>query len=473
MTRREAIWITLLVLFAAALLAASWWANELADRDDLLNSVRNDSYESAIDKLARVFSVNFRSEEGCTPLYYAAARGDVQLIRRLLARGADATIDCYNRDEPDHYMRGRTPLHEAIISAPETVPAMLDHGAAADAADAHGNTPLGEAMRRGWRMRPALPSAVIPILLDHGADANAADDEGYTPLQYAVQRGDVQLVRLLLSRGAEFPTVPAKPWQEPITLAANSGSLEMVRFILDLGYAVEDAYAAALFGDITITRYLLERGMDANTATVDGYTALYFANDPDRMDVLLTHGADLNIQSNTHARTPLHHITGTGSTELIQRLVDHGADVNARDFQGQTPLYRALNEPDTMRFLIELGADINTTDNAGDTVLHAAARRNSDALAYLLKLGADVNRRDTLGNTPLHDAAEVVYLESVQLLLEYGADPEFQNYAGATPAEMLPYQFVSRADGIAILDLLSENPVFTSNMASGLGANTP
>ena len=112
--------------------------------------------------------------------------------------------------------------------------------------------------------------------------------------------------------------------------------------------------------------------------------------------------------------TELHFAAQAGDVEAIVRLVAAGADVNARDEHGNTPLKYASCEPvPAVRKLIELGADVNLGDDRGFTPLHGAAAHGFYAEAAemaeaLIARGADVNAWSReLGFVPLHEATGV------------------------------------------------------------------
>jgi ankyrin repeat protein len=138
--------------------------------------------------------------------------------------------------------------------------------------------------------------------------------------------------------------------------------------------------------------------------------------------------------------TDLHWAAQAGDVEAITRLVAAGADVNARDKHGNTPLKYASAEPvpDAVRKLIELGADVNLGDDRGFTPLHCAAAHGFYAEAVemaeaLLARGADVNARSReLGLVPLHEATGG---DVIRLLVARGADPNVRSDAGLTPLE--------------------------------------
>jgi ankyrin repeat protein len=128
--------------------------------------------------------------------------------------------------------------------------------------------------------------------------------------------------------------------------------------------------------------------------------------------------------------------------EAIARLVAGGADVNARDEHGSTPLKYASAErvPAAIRKLIELGADVNLGDDSGFTPLHCAAGHGFYAEAVevveaLLAGGADVNARSReFGFVPLHEARGGGV---IRLLVARGADAGVRSSAGLTPLEYM------------------------------------
>src|SRR5262249_5988153 len=125
-----------------------------------------------------------------------------------------------------------------------------------------------------------------------------------------------------------------------------------------------------------------------------------------------------------------------GDATAVRRLIEDGADVNARDAEGNTPLILAsfYASPECVAFLLEKGADANAANKAGVTALIRAATSYEKA-RLLVDAGATVRVRTTdLGNTPLILAARRAGNSStVKLLLERGADASERNDAGVSP----------------------------------------
>jgi ankyrin repeat protein len=124
-----------------------------------------------------------------------------------------------------------------------------------------------------------------------------------------------------------------------------------------------------------------------------------------------------------------------GNTRAIRTFLDSGADVNARDAEGNTPLILAsfYAGPECVALLIEKGADVNAANAAGATALIRAATSYEKA-RLLVDAGAEVRVRTALGNTPLTLAARRAgNSRTVRLLLERGADATAHNNAGISP----------------------------------------
>ncbi|MCC6003775.1 MAG: ankyrin repeat domain-containing protein [Thermofilum sp.] len=129
----------------------------------------------------------------------------------------------------------------------------------------------------------------------------------------------------------------------------------------------------------------------------------------------------------------------SGNAPKVKELLSKGANVNARDERGHTPLHYAAMEghAKVAKLLLERGADVNARDDMGWTPLHhAAAGGHANVARLLLDHGADVNARNEDGWTPLHRAAFGGHVDVARLLLERGADPSIRDEDGRTPLDI-------------------------------------
>ena len=137
-------------------------------------------------------------------------------------------------------------------------------------------------------------------------------------------------------------------------------------------------------------------------------------------------GADVNAVDNW-GDTPLHSLVSRSpdnKAELIGVLVDAGANVDARNCRNRTALFTAIDGEDTdsIKALLEAGADVNTRDKSGETPLHSATwQRDTDLLRLLLEHGAAVNARNRWLETPLRLAQTQNNVACARVLQEYGA----------------------------------------------------
>ena len=142
-------------------------------------------------------------------------------------------------------------------------------------------------------------------------------------------------------------------------------------------------------------------------------------------------------------RTLLHEASGRCEPGMAGLLLRLGADPDAKDGGGHTPLYSLANEckmaesAAVVRALVEGGANVNACDGVKrTTALHMAARRNNVEIAEaLLDFGAEIEARDSQGETPLRRAVNCNQIEVAAVLLRRGADVHSRGSKGLTPFE--------------------------------------
>jgi ankyrin repeat protein len=459
--------------------------------------------------LAMLLAASSPAANARSPLADAVEKSDRAAIRTLLKQHADV-----NAPQTD----GMTALHwAAYLDDLETAKLLVS--ANAKATNRYGVTPLSLACQNG-------NTAMVELLLDQGADPNTTLRGGETVLMTAARTGKTGPVKALLSRGA---IVDAKERREQTALmwAAADGHAAVVELLLKAGAdfctALPDSgftpfFFAARDGRAEVVRALLKAGADVNEAIQPrkptgkgprkGSSALILAVENGHFDLalaLIEAGADPNDQRSGF--TPLHAMTwvrkpnrgeddgdpsplGSGnlsSIQFIRKLVEHGADVNARlkngkggpglyNKVGATPFLMAAATADAtyMRLLVELGANplLGNVDDCtplmvacGIGVGSAAANEVAgeepevlEAAQLLLKLGADVNAVDANGETAMHGAAYKNLPKVVHFLADKGAKIEIwnrKNKYGWTPLLIAqghrPGNFKPSAETVAAL----------------------
>lgn len=158
----------------------------------------------------------------------------------------------------------------------------------------------------------------------------------------------------------------------------------------------------------------------------------------------LVNDPELARECHPGGRTLLHEVAGRGSVSIVKLLLHLGADPNAADQWGHTPLYyvgnasEATNHADVVHVLAQAGANVNAQERLKHcTPLHMAARRGNVAVAEaLLGRGADGEARDKLGETPLHRAVKCGKTEMAAFLLSRGANALAKGKGGLTPGQL-------------------------------------
>jgi ankyrin repeat protein/mono/diheme cytochrome c family protein len=231
---------------------------------------------------------------------------------------------------------------------------------------------------------------------------------------------EITLLRVWIDQGADFRTeIRPEPAPRPVD--------PKVAAIID---AVRTRNRATLE-----TRIAAEPGL-ARSADAAGSTPLHHAagfGTLDSLTFLLDQGADVNAK-NRRGSTPL--FWALHDEAKVRLLVARGAAVKIRQVEGRSPVYQAAllgNGYSVLRFLLENGGDPNVATLNGLTPLGGAALRGDvDAMRLLIDKGAAIDAKNGAGATALMNAATNGSLGAVQLLLEKGADPNLRTKLGET-----------------------------------------
>ncbi|MCS5711378.1 ankyrin repeat domain-containing protein [Candidatus Berkiella aquae] len=362
---------------------------------------------------------------------------NAELLTSLIQNG----IDIHARDK-----RGMTPLHiAAACGYSSIIQQLLERGAAFNVETNVGDTPLHLATL-------ANHPAVVSLLLEKGAHADLKNADGLTPIFLAARMGLTDIIAQLLTRKADFNFVK--------DLLAGKAPLTKIH---PLGYATKHNYGE-------IIPYLLKQGEDLNTLDSTGYAPLHLAayyNLPQMTKILLSYGANIEIQDNQGKRTPLHLAAVRDNVEIIQLLVEQNADTESQDIDNHTPLHLAVINAryKAVEVLLQRGANVHATryeDEAeyGTNALHMAAQqRNTKLLQLLLKYGADLNEiYDVNDFTALTQTALNGDYKNFKMLLEYGAELNIELSAVINPIILreILYIILNKINQTQRLDFVNE-----------------
>nr|CAD2199644.1 unnamed protein product [Meloidogyne enterolobii] len=351
----------------------------------LLEKIGKDSHE------IREY-VNLLTEDGQSSVHYASQimpdqnhfiEEDTKIVSTLVDSGGDCEKQTLNNLETPMHMCARSGNEGVLLAMVNKIGPGSVQIVQNKKSKVNGWSPLLEACARGH-------VGVSRILLQHHARIDVFDECGRTALHLAAANGHIELTRLLLKYKA-FVNSKAKNGEAPLHLAAQYGHAKLVAMLVQ------------------------EHGASLEAITLNNQTALHFA-------------------------------AKFGQLIVAQTLLAFGANPNAKDDKGQTPLHLAAENdyPDVVKLFLKMKqnnhAVLTAVDHSGFTCAHIAAMKGSLAVVRELMMidKAMVIHAKTkiLEATTLHMAASGGHSRIVKILLENGASPEDENANGMTPLSL-------------------------------------
>ena len=360
----------------------------------------------------------FAASVGTAPLADAVQRQDFTAARALLTQPADVNATLSD---------GSTALlWAAHWDEAALIDALLKAGANVKTANRYGIAPLLEACENG-------DAAVVEKLLKAGADPNTEQPEGETALMTAARTGDVDSVKALIEHGARVNAVEHWRGQSALMWAAAEQHPDVVELLLQRGAEVN-----ATSRVFDYSRIKIKQGSVPMNYPRGGFTALLFAarqGDLASGRTLLNAHADVNL-GDPDGTTPLIEAIVNFHFDFAAFLLEHGADPNARDSRGRSPLYAAVD-------MHTLDTSTRPSRRLGDkldslgvirALLERGANPNVQLTAPIPPRGPldDLDASMGAGATPFLRAAKADDLEVMRLLLDKGADPRIATKAHET-----------------------------------------
>ncbi len=391
--------------------------------------------------------INVASKYSFSPLTYALYHKNLDLAKLLIQSGADVDI----KDESNHY-----PLSMAC-----------------DAGDLE----------------------LVKLMLSKGADVNVKNNEKYTPLHYAVRSGpnNLKLVRLLVEKGADVNAATESGYTPLIFAGREDNNLELIKYLVDKkadvnahdneGYNVGMACATEI--NLECLKFLDENGFDFKARTKNGETILHWfikmvtcsweesilyyqfimEEEKEIGDIIDFLAGKIDINSVDDSKeTALHYAARSllDYTPIIKFLIKNGANVNAVNNYGKTPIFYTCATPEIVQLLVDSGAKLSIKDKFGKTFLDYSEEAikdnpNMSKIVEILKTNSkdkkkytfvqlceynyadkafemlkkekveNLDKADTNGYTPLYYAVINKNIELTKALLDKGCNINKRN----------------------------------------------
>lgn len=386
------------------------------------------------------------THDGRTYIFWAASKGNVPLMKALIAKGAKTNI----ADAHGYYVSNfaattgqrNTEVYDLIIRNGAKLKTEKNHDGA--------NTLLIGVMADS-------NFALTQYLESKGLSIRDKDAAGYTAFDYAAKSGNIPMMKKLREKGVGF--------SKDVMLLASQGtrrggnSLEVFQYLESVG-ATPAVYGkkgdnplhniVRRPGQEAIVRYFLSKGSDPLQSNEDGNTvfmaAAAYNRDTATLGLLRPYAGDINRKNNA-GETALSLAARSNSADVMQYLIRMGADVRASDEKGRNLGYFLLesySRRQSKEFLPKLevlasnGFSLAQPQADGSTIYHMAVAKNDlELLKMLQPYKADINAKNTEGLTALHRAAMMSKDDVIlKYLLEIGADKTLKTGMDETAFEL-------------------------------------
>ncbi|XP_072034633.1 uncharacterized protein [Amphiura filiformis] len=477
-------------------------------------SARYNHPDAAMVLLQKGADVADALTNGQTPLHMCCRRGHLQVAVVLIQRGKS---DLNSRD-----VDKSTPLHQATLNGNiELVTYLVERGADIRALDVNNVSPMMQAAHCGFKdCVQYLLAMGLHVGIPFQKYLSDKDNEGNTALHLAVGNRHIDVARALIERGAPVNCKKSTNGFTPLHQAAIIGEEQLAQMLIDKGAETEihdneqmtPLHRSAMYNRVDTILLLIRQGLYLDSKDEDNFTPLLCAawkGQTEAGKALLRYGADIRVldmemKSCLHwavemqhlefakmlfehghggeellnwkdrgEQTSLHYAAEVGNVEVLNVLLQNGAEVVVKDVEEKTPLHIAseyghlecveslyhacpvpLNDDDiddmtplllasqnghhhVVKFLIRVGADIESRNDDRRSSLALAATNNEiNVLNVLLNNNANVNGYDKDQNTALHLCAQGGHEASTILLLNNGADLQLQNVHGMYPLDL-------------------------------------
>jgi ankyrin repeat protein len=386
------------------------------------------------------------THDGRTYIFWAAGKGNVEVMKYLIAHGAKTAIS----DDHGIYVASfaavlgqqNQDVYELCVKSGTNLKAEKNHDGA-------------NALLVGIGLDTAY--ALTKYFESKGLSVHDKDEIGHTSFDYAARAGNLKVMKLLREKGIKYSN-------DVMLLAAQgtrraSNTLDVYQYLESIGAKPaatgktgENAlhYIARKPEQAPIIRYFLDRGVNPDQLNEDGNTVFMAAAGSNRdtatLAMLLAGAKDIN-QKNKSGESALSLAVRGNSSEVIRFLLNHGADIRNTDAKGNNLgfyLFESYNRRQLKEFVPKLellsssGLDLNSPQADGNTIYHMAVAKNDvELLKAIEPYKSGVNAKNREGLTALHRAAMMSKDDAVlKYLLSIGADRSLKTEMNETAFDL-------------------------------------
>ena len=252
--------------------------------------------------------------------------------------------------------------------------------------------------------------------------------KGQTPLHFAAKAGHAEIVKLLVENGANINKLASKK-QTPLSLAIQNNHFSVAEYLLENG--ADHTLSFLLHetiknGEPEAVEFLIKRNLNINLKDDNGWAPLHYAlgsEHPTMLELLINNGATFDIKKRDLSKV-LKNAIDAGNMSAVRLLVSHGAKLDAKDKTRQPLFHSAIKSPDPniFKFFIKHKIRFDGSPRKASILLsEACSMGNIEAAKLMIKRGANVDTSGFEWSTPLVNACYSRNLELVKLLIENSA----------------------------------------------------
>ncbi|MEI0799361.1 ankyrin repeat domain-containing protein [Brachyspira intermedia] len=412
-------------------------------------------------------NINAQNIDGNTPLHLAVKNHNSNTYRFLLLKGADYTIKNYDGKTASDLLYGDgVESIESIISNSINTNNIITNNIITNDIninnDSYSNFYTNEKLNNSKANNDLYGNTNLNNMND--TNNNTVLTNSYYNMQY----NDNILDEVKVMQVNNFADDLIYEYSDDKTFDDNNDDYVEPDADDDYSHIYEASkplFDAIYNGNIEDILKAISDGIDINSRNEDGFTPLLYAinyNQLEAMKALLSYSnvIDIEMPLNNYTNvysvkgenfsgevlfngtTPLQYAIFKGNTNAVNLLIENGADMIKKDYNGYCSLFyaSAFSSPDMIHFLLSKDSGLTKEKSlSGRTVMHFAAMygNNSAISYYLSNTFLSINAQDNDGNTPLHYANEKGYATTIELLIKSGAKTDIKNNAGLIASDLL------------------------------------